>query len=268
MEQLPSTTLHKENKSRQQSHKDANVPVSYFRSRLYSAPYSSNPLLAAASPIFSLLDRMALTYALPPIEQLRGDFKYELLAYQSRIELKQQEKANQSIAYYLLVATIDELIARNYFRIYQQPASFQAFTPVGRGEEPPSTQFFRIVDKIQQQPSQYLDLIEIAYFCLLAGFEGKCHEQVDGRQQIDNLCESLYQLISQHRGHEKSLVKQSHQTNDAQTTKSPPFPLAVGISAAILTTILYFCHSHLNHKVNNLAISPIAQAQWMTQDAS
>lgn len=268
MGQLPSTKLHLKNHSKQQTYNDTQVPVSYFRSRLYTAPHSSNSLLAAASPVFSLLDRLALTYTLPSIKQLRDDFKYELQAYQSRIHEKGQEQANHTIAFYLIAATIDELIARNYFRIHQQPVSFQAFTPVGKGEEPPSSQFFRVIEKIQQQPSQYLDIIEIAYFCLLAGFEGKYHDKVDGRQQIDNLCETLYQLIRQHRGHEKSLVKHSHKTNDMQTTKSRSFPLAVGISTAMLAVIIYFCHSHLNYKVKNLAISPVAHDQWMTYDAS
>lgn len=264
MGQLPSTEIYKQGNNTQQSSCKPHMPMSYFRSRLYTAPYSSNPLLAAASPIFSLLDRLALSYTLPPVEQLRDDFKYELQAYHSRIQEKDQEHTNHSIAYYLLAATMDELIARNYYRIHQQPVSFQAFSPISRGEEPPSNQFFCIVEKIQHQPSQYLDIIEIAYFCLMAGFEGKYHDQVDGRQQIDNLCETLYQLIRQHRGHQKSLVKQSHQTNDRQTRSSQPFPIAVGISAAILATTIYFCHSYLNHKVENLTLSPTVHAQWVT----
>ncbi|WP_367606350.1 type IVB secretion system protein IcmH/DotU [Legionella sp. W05-934-2] len=268
MGHLPSTKLNKPYQNTQQTSENTQIPVSYFRSRLYTAPYSSNPLLAAASPLFSLLDRLALSYTLPPIAQLREDFRYELQAYQSRIQEKNQENANHSIAYYLLTATIDELIARNYYRIFHQPVSFHAFSPIGRGEEPPSSQFFRVVDKIQHQPSQYLDIIEIAYFCLLAGFEGKFHDQVDSRQQIDNLCESLYQLIRQHRGHQKSLGKHSHQTNDKPMMSNRPLPIAVGLSAAVLASTFYFCHTHLNHKVENLAFSPIVKAQWVPHDAS
>lgn len=268
MGQLPNKISQLDSQSQSQSPDNTQLPVSYFRSRLYTAPYSSNPLLAAASPIFSLLDRLALSYTLPPVEQLRDDFKYELQAYHSRIQGNGQEQTNHSIAYYLLAATIDELIARNYFRIHQQPVSFQAFTPLSRGEAAPSSQFFQIVKKIQQQPSQYLDIIEIAYFCLMAGFEGEYNDRVDGRQQIDNLCETLYQLIRQHRGHQKSLAKQSHQTNDKRATAGYSLPMTVFISAAILVATICFYHTHLSHKVDSLNERSSVHAQWVAQDAS
>ena len=56
--------------------------------------------------------------------------------------------------------------------------------------------FFGIVTYIKQRPNQYLDLLELAYYCLITGFEGEQHGKADGRQTLDNLIEELYQLIS------------------------------------------------------------------------
>ncbi|HAT9631992.1 TPA: DotU family type IV/VI secretion system protein, partial [Legionella pneumophila subsp. pneumophila] len=45
----------------------------------------------------------------------------------------------------------------------------------------------------------FLDLIELAYFCLIAGFEGEYHLKADGRQCLDNTIEDLYQIIQKYR---------------------------------------------------------------------
>ena len=52
---------------------------------------------------------------------------------------------------------------------------------------------------IKERPNQYLDLIELIYFCLIAGFEGEYHLKADGRQVLDNTIEDLYQIIQQYR---------------------------------------------------------------------
>ncbi|MDI1351588.1 MAG: type IVB secretion system protein IcmH/DotU [bacterium] len=179
--------------------KNTLVPPGYYRSKLFIASYSSNPLIAAAGPLLSLLERLCLSPSLPPIEQIRDNIEHELRAFHSKLDANQYPADLISIAHYLLTATIDELLGKSYLRVYDMTAQFNAFTPLTHDESQPQQRFFEILAYVKERPNQYLDLIELIYFCLIAGFEGHHHLKVDGRQNLDNYIEELYQIIQQHR---------------------------------------------------------------------
>ncbi|KTC86340.1 type IVB secretion system protein IcmH/DotU [Legionella brunensis] len=181
------------------------MPQGYYRSKLFIAPFTTNPLVAAAGPLLSLLERLYVTPSLPPINGIRENIEHELHAFHSRLGNKTYSEELDAIAHYLLCATIDELLGKNYIRLYGKIAEFKAFTPSSHDGVGPEQRFFDIIKYIKERPNQYLDLIELAYYCLITGFEGEQHGRSDGRQVLDNLIEELYQLINQHR------VNKSHQ---------------------------------------------------------
>ena len=78
------------------------TPAGYFRSKLFSSNAASNPLVAAASPILSLLERLCISQTLPAIETMRENLEHELFAFHNR--LSQQHYADDTIAlaYYLI----------------------------------------------------------------------------------------------------------------------------------------------------------------------
>lgn len=177
-----------------------NMPTGYFRSKLFVASSSSNPLVAAAGPVISLLERMCISSTLPPTEILRENVNHELKAFASRIGALSHAKEINTIAYYLLCATVDELLGKNFLRIYKKPVEFGAFTPpTSLNIEGPEVYFFTTVQYMKQYPERYLDLLELAYYCLITGFEGQHHAKSDGRMNLDNLIEELFQTIQQHR---------------------------------------------------------------------
>lgn len=175
------------------------VPKGYFRSKLFITPFTNNPLVAAAGPIFSLLERLNVSKNLPPIEKLRLKIEHELHAFHSRLAAYLHNEEVNVIAQYFLCATIDELIGKAYIKAGEQETAFHAFTPSSYDNIGPEERFFIIVQYVQASPNQYLDLIELAYYCLIAGFEGMHHSKTDGRQVLDNLLEDLFQLIQQYR---------------------------------------------------------------------
>lgn len=203
---------------------------SYYRSRLFIPPFTTNPLVAAASPVLSLLERLCICSTLPPIENLRESIEHELLAFHSRLNGKAGSEELDVIATYLLCATIDELIGKNYLRIYGKAAEFKAFTPSSYAEKGPEERFFMIVDYIKERPNQYLDLIELTYYCLITGFEGKHHGRADGRQTLDNLLEELFQLIKLYRVNKTYHLLREPKKNDKNKTATakPKIYLALG----------------------------------------
>lgn len=171
----------------------------YYRSKLFVVPASTNPLVAAAGPLFSLLERLSMSSTLPEIGEIRNNIEYELNSFHTRIGSSQYTTELFGIAHYLLCATIDELLGKNYLRVYGKPAEFQAFTPSSFDDVGPQNRFFDIVNYIKERTNQYLDLLELAYYCLISGFEGEHHVRTNGRQLLDDTIEELYQLIQQHR---------------------------------------------------------------------
>lgn len=175
------------------------IPKGYYRSKLFIAPFSTNVLISAAGPVLSLLERLCLSPSLPPIDNIRENIEHELRAFHSKLDASKYPADLTSIAHYLITATIDELIGKNYLRVYNECAEFKSFTPLTNDGGQPQQRFFEILNYIKERPNQYLDLIELVYFCLIAGFEGEHHLKADGRQVLDNTIEDLYQIIQQYR---------------------------------------------------------------------
>ena len=192
-------------------------PQGYYRSKLFIAPFTTNPLVAAAGPLLSLLERLCVSPSLPTVNSIRDNIEHELRAFHSRLNGKAYTEELDAIAHYLLCATIDELLGKSYLRVYGKPAEFQAFTPLSFDIIGPEERFFDIVNHIKERPNQYLDLLELAYYCLIAGFEGQHHRRADGRLILDNLIEELYQLIQLYR------VNKSHNLfKEAKKMAAPP----------------------------------------------
>lgn len=173
----------------------------YFRSKIYTAPSTINPLLTAASPIFSLLERFTATQTLPTINAIKHHIDHEWRAFRSRLANLKSTQEFLSVAAYLVSATLDEIVGKTYIRIQGKPAEFIAYTPPSDNEHGPEKRFFDLITFMQKQPHQYLDLLELAYYCLICGFEGEYHARADGRHALDNLIHELYELVTQHRTH-------------------------------------------------------------------
>lgn len=171
------------------------VEKGYFRSKILVTDAFSNPLIAAASPLISILERIQIASSLPDISILHQDISHEFKAFYSRFHRHHYSDEFHLIANYLLCATTDEIIGKSYLKLYGELKEFNAFTPISNHNLGPEHYFFDIVNYILTLPEQFLDLIELAYFCLLIGFEGKYHLQTDGRLILDNLIENLFQTI-------------------------------------------------------------------------
>lgn len=224
------------------------MPQGYYRSKLFIAPFSTNPLVAAAGPLLSLLERLYVSPSLPPINSIRENIEHELRAFHSRLNSKTYTEEIDAIAHYLLCATIDELLGKNYLRLYGKIAEFKAFTPSSHDEIGPEQRFFEIVSYIKERPNQYLDLIELAYYCLITGFEGEQHGRTDGRQVLDNLIEELYQLIQQHRVNKShQLFKEQRHVDDFPKNYKPLIVSSI-LALAILAGGYFISHILLENQ--------------------
>lgn len=228
------------------------IPQGYYRSKLFIAASTTNPLVAAAGPLFSLLERLCISPTLPPITSIRDNINHELQAFNSRLAGQTYSEELVVIASYLLCATIDELLGKNYVRLYEQPAEFKSFTPSSHDEIGPERRFFEIITYLKERPNQYLDLIELAYYCLIAGFEGEQHLKADGRQTLENLIEELYQLIQQYRVNKPHRLFKDQPHALPEPINHRPVIAGVLIALGLMVTIFFASHTLLEHKAKNL----------------
>lgn len=237
------------------------VPQGYYRSKLFTTSTTSNPLVAAANPLFSLLERLSASPSLPPIERIRDNIEHELCAFYSRVRSEKYAEELILIAQYLLSATIDELVGKNYLRLNGEPAEFKSFTASSSDDVGPQRRFFEMLDYLKDRTHQYLDLIELAYYCLILGFEGEQHLRPDGRQTLDNLIEELYQLIQQHRVHKP--LRLFKQPSKPMPKKPPKTNLMITcfLVSGLLTSMYFVSHALLEHKAKAVLENHIVLAK-------
>lgn len=223
------------------------MPQGYYRSKLFIAPFSTNPMVAAAGPLLSLLERLYLSPSLPPVEVIRDNIEHELKAFHSRLNGRAYSEELNAIAHYLLCATIDELLGKNYLRVYGKVAEFKAFTPSSLDEKGPEQRVFDILNYIKERPNQYLDLLELAYYCLITGFEGIQHDRTDGKQVLDNMLEELFQLIREYRVNKPLQLFTDQKPQDTFRKNQKPY-IVMAIAALGLITASYFTSQTLLDK--------------------
>jgi type VI secretion system protein ImpK len=106
------------------------------------------------------------------------------------------------IAKYLLCALLDETVLNTPWGSRSgwghNSLSSLFYKKLVGGEE-----FFQILDRLKQQPSQNQDLLELAYLCLSLGFEGKYRYTNNGLVTLERQRQDLYLLIQQTKGDPK-----------------------------------------------------------------
>lgn len=228
------------------------LPQGYYRSKLFTSATSNNPLIAAASPLLTLLERMSISATLPPIKEIRNNLHHEIKAFESRLVGQGLSAEQITIAKYLLCATIDELLGKNHLRIHGETANFKAFTAFSYDDIGPEKRFFEIVQFIKERANHYLELIELSYYCLIAGFEGEEHLKPNGRQNLDNLIDELYQLITTHKAPKRHRLFRQSTPPPAHPSNQRQWLTSSLIAVGSLIALFLISHTVLEYKAQNV----------------
>jgi type IV/VI secretion system ImpK/VasF family protein len=110
-----------------------------------------------------------------------------------------------------------------------------------------------LVHYINTRPNQYLDLIELAYYCLISGFEGEHHVSTTGRQTLDNLIETLHELIQAHRVQKPvRLFTAPKPQNTDVPIDHKPWLKTIGLACGVLLGAYFLSQALLDHKANTI----------------
>jgi len=201
----------------------------------------SNPLVAAANPLLDLIPQIRATTSHPSPAMLREHLLDEIRQFELRAQ--QAGIPNETIlgARYCLCTALDEAAALTPWGgngVWSAHSLLVTFHNETWGGE----KFFQLLAKLSQNPGQHLDLLELLYFCLALGFEGRYRVLDNGRSQLETLRQRLLRILRGARGEYPRALSPHWQDVPAQTQlRRLPVPLWVfGALLAVLALAIYW----------------------------
>jgi len=227
---------------------------SYYRSKIFTSEIGINPLIAAASPIFAIVEKLAKTRYISDISKLHQDLTHEIKAFENKIQTQGYRSQIILAARYVLCAWIDEVILNTEWGIdseWDKRRLVNNLQESAAGNQ----QFFVLLDRCSQDPAIYIDLLELMYLCLILGLEGDYRYLERGHIQLSSLIDNLYQCIRQQRGDfSKNLeVKLEVATKPRTLNRSLLLPILCFIGSIVIIISLYCALNYRLNQQTNLA---------------
>lgn len=207
------------------------------RTELPDVVTGGNPLVAAANGLLNLIPQIRAMPSNPDPQGfqhflLNNVRQFERLAGEAGVPIETVIGAR-----YCLCTVIDEAAAQTPWGgsgVWPKYSLLVALHNETWGGE----KFFQLLAKLVQTPHQHIDLIELMYFCVMLGFEGRYRVIENGRSQLETLKARLLQLIESTRGDRSSALSLRWKGEERKAV--PPWTLVPLWAAAALALLLSF----------------------------
>ncbi|WP_210507793.1 DotU family type VI secretion system protein [Pantoea ananatis] len=199
-----------------------------------------NSLVAAANPLINAIPQIRHSVSHDDPARLRQQLidqirRFELACQQSGLSYEVIVGAR-----YCLCTALDEAAALTPWGsrgVWTSNGLLVTFHNETWGGE----KFFQLLAKLSQNPRQHILLLELIYFCLLLGFEGRYRVLDNGRSQLDTIKQRLLQMIRSVRGSFAAALS-PHPTDQPVLRKlwRPMIPLWACAALAGLAACLFY----------------------------
>ncbi|WP_192247821.1 type IVB secretion system protein IcmH/DotU [Mesorhizobium caraganae] len=158
-----------------------------------------NPLVAAATALLGLCAHLKSSKDRFDVEELRLRVLREIDAYERRIIPLRLPLRAIKVSKYALCATIDDVVLNTAWGSH---SVWTTRSMVGTlfGETWGGDRFLELLELMKKKPANNLDLLELLYYCMQLGFEGRFRVAARGASELSVLCEDTYRLIRAARG--------------------------------------------------------------------
>jgi type VI secretion system protein ImpK len=164
-----------------------------------------NPLENAATTLFTLLGQIRNTSSHPNPGGLHQQLVSEIRQFEGRAQKAGATAESVFAARYALCTTIDEFVLSTPWgagSVFSQKSLLSTFHKERSGGE----KFFQLLNKLSQDPSRNIDLLELLYVCLSLGFQGRYAIMDNGLNELERVREGLYRTIRNARGENDSAL--------------------------------------------------------------
>lgn len=229
---------------------------SHYRSRLFNSANSINPLVTAAAPILIIATK--LKTAEPPTDQNKflHELAHEIYTFENRAQINGYSTNTITAARRTLCALLNEIMTQNGWNIVNSLTE-ENLTNIFGQEEADQQCLFTILAENIKNIATNIDLLELLYLCLSAGYQGKYRFTENGVAELAYITNKLYSYLRQHRTPlNTSLLINEQQTQilpSRSFTKTSPKKIfytylisifgAILISSSIYFTLDYQLHS-------------------------
>ncbi|MEO8751279.1 MAG: DotU family type VI secretion system protein [Casimicrobiaceae bacterium] len=166
----------------------------------------TNPLVAAANPLLNLIPQLRAIVQNADPAQIRAFLVQQIQAFETRAQAMGIGSETVIGARYCLCTALDETAAQTPWGgsgVWSRHSLLVTFYNETWGGE----KFFQLLAKLAQNPQQHGDLLELMYYCLALGFEGRFRIVDNGRALLETLKQRLLQILTKLRGeHERPLA--------------------------------------------------------------
>lgn len=226
-----------------------------------------NPLIASSFSLLSLVSKLRNLPFHDAVNELQDRLIAEIKNFENRALTKGASQGQKDIAKYLLCALLDETVLNTPWGSQSgwghNSLSSLFYKKLVGGEE-----FFQILDRLKQQPSQNQDLLEFAYLCLSLGFEGKYRYTNNGLLTLERQRQDLYLLIQQIKGDpQPELSTHWRGVGEEQNPLIRHVPLWVlaGVAGVVLMLVYMGFSFAIRNRSDQLFDKLFAMAQHMEQ---
>lgn len=161
--------------------------------------WRENTLIAAANPLLNAIPQIRHSVSHPDPAGLRQRLIEEIQRFEVRSQGAGLPYEAIVGARYCLCTALDEAAALTPWggnSVWPSSGLLVTFHNETWGGE----KFFQLLAKLSQKPRDHLFLLELIYFCLMLGFEGRYRVLDNGRSQLETIRQRLLQMINSVRG--------------------------------------------------------------------
>jgi type VI secretion system protein ImpK len=213
-----------------------------------------NPLVNAALPLLDLAVQIKNRAVHTDVESLRDRVVAEVNAFERNITPLGLSLQTMRAARYALCATIDDVVLNTPWgsrSLWTQRSMVGTF----HNEVVGGDRFWDLLNELKRNAGVNLDLLELLYFCITLGFEGKYRVLPRGASELILVREDLYRLIRNNRGDfERSLSPHWEGVKAAHRGLHELIPVwLVALVALGLLSILYAIFTFVLNSRSDLA---------------
>jgi len=200
----------------------------------------NNILLTHAFPLLTLVNQLRNTAFHHDVESLHTHVVAEIRRFENAVMGAGVPQDQVRAARYALCSLIDETVLNTPWGSNSQwshKSLLISFHKEAWGGE----KVFQIINQLAREAEAKRDLLELLYYCLAMGFEGKYRIHEQGQAKLEKLRENLYLLLQRQRGDiEAQLSPRWEGIQDKRNKLIRHVPLwVVGAISGLLLMVVY-----------------------------
>jgi type VI secretion system protein ImpK len=149
--------------------------------------------------LLALAGSLRTTRGHPDVGELRRQTLEEIRRFEDRARESGVSPETIIAARYALCAALDEAVLSTPWGMQSEWAAQTLLVQLHR-EAWGGEKFFDMLERISNDPTRHIDLMELQYACIALGFCGKFQVRERGGERLDEIRHEIYRRIRAHRG--------------------------------------------------------------------